>query len=106
MILTTRGAPAGSGVVEGSFQRHRERFVRSIKTECLSRLIFLGEAHLRWAASTYVDYYNRVRNHQGMDNKLLTPQFLPADGEIRASNDLEHAQLLPPKSRLIPGSVG
>ena len=59
-----------------------ERFVRSIKTECLSRLICLGEAHLRTAASTYVDYYNQARNHQGMDNKLLTPQFLAAEGEI------------------------
>jgi len=58
------------------------------KDGVLSRLIFLGEAHLRWAASTYVDYYNRVRNHQGMDNKLLTPQFLPADGEIRCEQRL------------------
>jgi len=68
--------------------RVAERFVRSIKSECLSRFIFFGKAHLRSAASTYVDYYNRVRNHQGMDNKLLTPQFLPADGEIRCEQRL------------------
>ena len=65
-----------------------ERFVRSIKTECLSRLICLGEAHLRTAASTYVDYYNQARNHQGIDNKLLTPQFLAAEGEIRCEQRL------------------
>jgi integrase-like protein len=65
-----------------------ERFVRSIKSECLSRFISFGEAHLRSAASTYVAYYNRARNHQGMENKLLTPQFLPPDGEIRCEQRL------------------
>src|SRR5260370_40440552 len=74
LVLCPPRVPQGNAIAE--------RFVRSIKTECLSRLIFLGEAHLRTAASTYVDYYNQARNHQGMDNKLLTPQFLAAAGEI------------------------
>src|SRR5713226_1106935 len=68
---------------------HAERFVRSIKTECLSRLICLGEAHLRTAASTYVDYYNQARNHQGIENKLIEPQVsLPKVGRIRCQKKL------------------
>jgi hypothetical protein len=49
----------------------------------LERLIVLGEAHLRSATSAYLTHYNGERNHQGMDNQLLTPQVLPADGLIR-----------------------
>ena len=65
-----------------------ERFVRSIKAECLDRLIFLGEAYLRSAASAYVVHYNRRRNHQGMENRLLTPQVLPLEGRIRCQKEL------------------
>ena len=59
-----------------------ERFVRSIEAECLSWLIFLGEEHLQSAVSNFVCHYNRQRNHQGLENKLLTPRFLPVAGEI------------------------
>ena len=65
-----------------------ERFVRSIKTECLSRLLFLGEQHLRSAVSSFVEHYNGFRNHQGLQNKLLTPQFLPVEGAIRCQKRL------------------
>ena len=50
-----------------------ERFVRSLKEECLDRMIFCGEKLLQTAASNYVDHYLRERNHQGMDNRLLIP---------------------------------
>jgi transposase InsO family protein len=45
---------------------YAERFVRSIKEECLSRLIFLSEQHLRTAISIFSDYYRHRRNHQGI----------------------------------------
>jgi putative transposase len=67
---------------------YAERFVRSIKEECLDRMIFLGEQHLRTALSRFVEFYNGFRNHQGMENKLLTPQFLPTDGEITCEKRL------------------
>ena len=41
-----------------------ERFVRSIKEECLSRLIFVGQASLRHAVGEYVAHYHGERNHQ------------------------------------------
>ena len=42
---------------------YAERFVRSIKEECLSRLIFLSEQHLLTTISTFADYYRHRRNH-------------------------------------------
>ena len=50
---------------------YAERFVRSIKEECLTRVVPLGEAHLRRLVHEYVEHYHRERNHQGLDNQLL-----------------------------------
>jgi transposase InsO family protein len=50
---------------------HAERFVRSIKEECLDRLIPLGERHFRRALAQYMVHYNGERNHQGLGNKLI-----------------------------------
>ena len=50
---------------------HAERFVRSIKEECLARMIILGEQHLRHAIEEYVAHYHGERNHQGLDNRLI-----------------------------------
>jgi transposase InsO family protein len=50
---------------------YAERFVGSIKSECMNRLIFFGEASLRRAIREYLAHYEHERNHQGMDNRLL-----------------------------------
>jgi putative transposase len=50
---------------------HAERFVRSIKEECLSRIILLGERHLRRAVREYALHYHTERNHQGLGNELI-----------------------------------
>ena len=50
-----------------------ERWVRSVKEECLSRLILFGEASLRHALTQYVEHYHHERNHQGKENVLLFP---------------------------------
>jgi len=47
---------------------YAERFVRSIKEECLNRLIPLGERH-RQAVAEFVAHYHRERNHQGLDKR-------------------------------------
>jgi putative transposase len=47
-----------------------ERFVRSIQEECLSRMIFFGEASLRHALAQYWAHDHRERNHQGVGNTL------------------------------------
>ena len=48
-----------------------ERFVRSIKDECLNRVIPFGERHLRRTIAEYVEHYHRERNHQGLANELI-----------------------------------
>src|SRR5262245_29591284 len=50
---------------------YAERFVRSIKEECLDRLIPLGERHFRQALVEFVAHYHRERNHQGLANRLI-----------------------------------
>jgi len=50
-----------------------ERFVLSIKTECLDRLVPLGETHLRRAILEYMEHYHEERNHQGLENELIVP---------------------------------
>jgi putative transposase len=50
---------------------YAERFVRSIKEECLDRMIPIGERHFRRAVAEYVEHYHQERNHQGLDNRLI-----------------------------------
>ena len=50
---------------------YAERFVRSIKDECLNRMILVGQASLRRAISEYMLHYHTERNHQGLENWLL-----------------------------------
>jgi transposase InsO family protein len=52
---------------------YAERWVRSVKEECLSRLLLFGEASLRHALTQYVDHFHHERNHQGKGNVLLFP---------------------------------
>ena len=52
---------------------YAERFVRSIKDECLDRMIFFGERSLRKTTREYAAHYHRERNHQGLDNRLIEP---------------------------------
>jgi putative transposase len=50
---------------------HAERFVRSIKEECLDRIIPIGERHFRRALTEFVAHYHHERNHQGLGNVLI-----------------------------------
>ena len=47
--------------------------MRSIKSECLDRMIFFGEDSLRRAVLEYVAHYHAERNHQGLDNGIIAP---------------------------------
>ena len=48
-----------------------ERFMRSIREECLECIIFFGEKSLQNAVSSYLTHYHQKRNHQGLNNQLL-----------------------------------
>ena len=50
-----------------------ERFVESIRRECLARIVPLGEGHLRAAVRSFAEHYHRERPHQGLGNELIAP---------------------------------
>ena len=52
---------------------HAERWVKSVKEECLSKLILFGENSLRRVVSEYLAHYHGERPHQGKGNVLLFP---------------------------------
>ena len=62
---------------------YAERFVRTIKAECLHRLILIGERSLRRAVGEFVTHYHHERNHQGRDNQLLVPTAAAMRGHGR-----------------------
>ena len=59
-----------------------ERFVRSIKSECLDKMIIFGERHLRYVVNEYIEHYHTERPHQGIGNNIIEPQPQSKDGEI------------------------
>jgi putative transposase len=69
-----------------------ERWVKSVKEECLSKLILFGEASLRRTLREYLVHYHVERNHQGKDNVLLFPTATPpmshVDGSVRCKERL------------------
>ena len=61
-----------------------EWFVRTIRQECLDRMIFFGEASSRRAVEELIEYYNHERSHQSLDNKIIQPEVseFPIAGTI------------------------
>jgi putative transposase len=70
---------------------YAERWVRSVKEECLSRMILFGEDSLRHTLQEYVEHYHHERNHQGKGNVLLFPAV---------SRGMEHAGPIRCRERL------
>jgi putative transposase len=52
---------------------YAERFVRSVKEECLSKIIPIGPSMLRRSLREYIEHYHRERNHQGIGNRTIIP---------------------------------
>ncbi|MEM6259403.1 MAG: integrase core domain-containing protein [Planctomycetota bacterium] len=68
---------------------YAERFVRSIKHECLNKMIFFSEKQLRHVINEYVEYYNTERPHQGIGNVPITPtDEQPIVGKIQCKERL------------------
>ncbi len=66
-----------------------ERFVLSVKSECLDRMVPLGEAHLRAAVGAFVDHYHQERPHQGLGNELIAAKTtLTGTGPVRCRQRL------------------
>lgn len=70
-----------------------ERWVRTVRTECLDSMLVLGRRHLERLLRTYAAHYNRARPHRGLDLKTPDPRLAsapwPAEGaRVRASSIL------------------
>jgi putative transposase len=63
---------------------YAERWVRSVRNECLDKILIFSEAHLRRVLHEYVTYYNGARPHQGLAQQSPIPRVLPtAGGPVR-----------------------
>ncbi|MGA2137345.1 MAG: integrase core domain-containing protein [Verrucomicrobiia bacterium] len=80
-----------------------ERFVKTIKTECLEQFVLFGEESLRHVIREYLAHYHAERNHQGIKNVIPFPdrRLEAREGRIEKAEWLGWAaELLPPPGRL------
>src|SRR5688572_20758348 len=90
-ILTTGGVQALTLPPRSpNLNAFAERWVRSVKQECLSKLILFGEGSLKRALTEFAQHYHSERNHQGKDNVLLFPDQLETgpNGSVRCTERL------------------
>jgi len=81
VVLTPERAPNANA--------YAERFVRSIKEECLHQVILIGERHFRHTIAEFVEHYHLERNHQGLDNRLIAgAPATDAAGRVRRCSRL------------------
>ena len=64
-----------------------ERFLGSVRRECLDHLLILGEAHLRRVVCEYVAYFNTARPHQALQQQIPEPpeEAVQPTGPVRAT---------------------
>jgi putative transposase len=72
------GLPARSP----NLNSHAERWIGSLRSECLCRIIPLGEMHLRDTIVSYTAHYHRERNHQGLGNRLIEPTVANTNASV------------------------
>ena len=65
--------PIKSMPLAPNFSPFVERFIKSIQSECLDRMMIFGEAHLRYCITEYISHYHTERAHQGIDNTIIEP---------------------------------
>jgi len=80
-------ANAGVEIVRTAYQAPdmnaiAERWVKSVKTECLDRIILFGQHHLERALHEYISHYLAERPHQGIGNELIDGVRSTGDGEV------------------------
>ena len=68
---------------------YAERFVRSIRDECLDRMKLRRQESLRGAVAEYMEHYHSERNHHDLANRLIVPGTM----EVKDGAILRHARL-------------
>jgi transposase InsO family protein len=61
-----------------------ERFLGSLRRECLDHLLVLDDRHFRRVVAEYVRYHNAARPHQGLEQRTPIPAKHPTEGSILA----------------------
>jgi len=61
---------------------HAERWVRTVREECLDHILITGSSHLKRVLVEYPNYYNTSRPHQGIDNQTPIPHQQRSIGPI------------------------
>ena len=56
---------------------HIERWIKSLKVECIDHFMPIGGKHLDYLISEYVEHYHHERPHQGLGNKPIMPTAPP-----------------------------
>src|SRR5205085_2724650 len=74
VLRTPIKAPKANGICE--------RFIGSVRRECLDHLLIFGERHLYRVLKAYTDYFNHARPHQGINQRVPSP----------LSSSMNHAQ--------------
>jgi putative transposase len=74
IIASGRIEPLALPAQSPNLNSYAERWVRSVKEECLSKVVLFGERSLRRALNEYVEHFHAERNHQGKGNVLLFPR--------------------------------
>ncbi|MCD4826133.1 MAG: integrase core domain-containing protein [Phycisphaerae bacterium] len=59
-----------------------ERFVRSVKLECLEKMILTSQGQLEYVLEEYLEWYHRARPHSGLGGRMIDPHPQEAGGEI------------------------
>jgi hypothetical protein len=66
-----------------------ERWVRSVRQECLDHILILNERHLRRVLQEYVEFYNQARPHQGIGQQFpISGPQRSIEGPIHSRNVL------------------
>ena len=60
---------------------YAERFVRTIRSECLDHLVLFGERSLMHTVGAFEKHYNSERNHQAVENQLIRPDPQAFEGQ-------------------------
>jgi hypothetical protein len=61
-----------------------ERWVRTVREECLDHILIINEAHLRRVLNEFLGYYNVRRPHQSLEQQSPIPRSEPeTTGEVK-----------------------
>ncbi len=67
---------------------YAERFVLTMKSECLGKMILFGETSLRRACSEFVEHYHTERGHQGLGNARVVRGAPIGVGDVECTERL------------------